>query len=341
MQRNRHPYNNYSIVAEMYESARVIRSFDMDRFATDTSFPSSAARVVITGEGSSMIFPGRHAMYQALSSGAPQTVFAEFASQARSFDFSGGDTRLFIASNSGRTAECVHLRRHVEQHAPDCPITGVAGAAESPLLADLASRYVLTCGSEQAVAATKSVIEQALFYDELLRIWNGNERIDRETLAAEFEQALDETIPREIADRVASAGTVYFAGRTDGVAAELALKTNEILRRKSDYLPGTYAVHGIEEVMHEHDVLIWVDPDPLWEAKFEQTIAQGTGAAIIAISPHETRFPTLRIPEGSRHGAYLRLAMGWNLLVEAGLRASIDLDTPQRSRKIGNEVTSS
>ena len=57
-------------------------------------------------------------------------------------------------------------------------------------------------------------------------------------------------------DAIARAGTIYFAGRNDGVAEELTLKTNEITRKKSDYLEGTYAVHGIEEVMNPDDVVI-------------------------------------------------------------------------------------
>ena len=56
-------------------------------------------------------------------------------------------------------------------------------------------------------------------------------------------------IDTEIIERACEAATIYFAGYNDGVAEELTLKTNEITRKKSDYLEGSYAVHGIEEVM--------------------------------------------------------------------------------------------
>jgi glucosamine--fructose-6-phosphate aminotransferase (isomerizing) len=49
--------------------------------------------------------------------------------------------------------------------------------------------------------------------------------------------------------------TIYFAGYNDGVAEELTLKTNEITRKKSDFLEGTYAVHGIEEEMDTNDIV--------------------------------------------------------------------------------------
>ena len=47
----------------------------------------------------------------------------------------------------------------------------------------------------------------------------------------------------------------YFSGRNNGVAEEITLKTNEITRKKSSYLEGTYAVHGIEEVLGKQDVI--------------------------------------------------------------------------------------
>ena len=63
-----------------------------------------------------------------------------------------------------------------------------------------------------------------------------------------------------ITEKIANAGTIYFAGRNDGVAEELTLKTNEITRKKSDFLEGTYAVHGIEEVMNSDDVVVLINP---------------------------------------------------------------------------------
>ncbi len=49
---------------------------------------------------------------------------------------------------------------------------------------------------------------------------------------------------------------IYFAGRNNGVAEELTLKTNEITHKKSDYLEGTFSVHGIEETMRPEEVVV-------------------------------------------------------------------------------------
>jgi glucosamine--fructose-6-phosphate aminotransferase (isomerizing) len=139
--------------------------------------------------------------------------------------------------------------------------------------------------------------------------------------------------------RIASAGTIYWAGRNDGVAEELTLKTNEITRKPADYLEGTYAVHGVEEVMNADDVVIWVDSYHESEQKFEDVLVKGVGLSVVTIASRDTRFPTIRIPDAGDLSPFIQMAAGWNLLVEIGLSLGIDLDKPLRARKVGNEFT--
>jgi glucosamine--fructose-6-phosphate aminotransferase (isomerizing) len=58
---------------------------------------------------------------------------------------------------------------------------------------------------------------------------------------------------------------------------------------------------------------------------------------IFAISHRDTRFPTIKIPELTAWQSVLELVTGWNVLVEIGLSLGIDLDKPERARKVGNE----
>lgn len=196
----------------------------------------------------------------------------------------------------------------------------------------------MTCGPEGAVAATKSVIEQALFYQSLLERAEGQTDLKRSlpALAEQFRQALTLTIDPAVVETVAKAGTIYFAGRNDGVAEELTLKTNEITRKKSDFLEGTYAVHGIEEVMSASDVVVWVDPYEDSEAKFEEALVKGVGLTVVAVADRQTRFPTIQIPRSQQPG-YVQMAAGWNLLIDVGLQLGINLDKCERARKVGNE----
>lgn len=131
--------------------------------------------------------------------------------------------------------------------------------------------------------------------------------------------------------------TIYFAGRNNGVAEELTLKTNEITHKKSDYLEGTYAVHGIEEIMKSEEVVVAIDPFPAEIEKFKTTLVNGVGMTVIAVAESETPFPTIRIPKVDGYQTVLQLLAGWNILVQAGVALGINLDKAERARKIGNE----
>jgi glucosamine--fructose-6-phosphate aminotransferase (isomerizing) len=134
------------------------------------------------------------------------------------------------------------------------------------------------------------------------------------------------------------APTIYFAGYNDGVAEELTLKTNEITRKKSDFLEGTYAAHGIEEVMDSRDIVFVIDPIEEEIQKFQDVLAKGVGLKIVAIADRDTPFTTIRVPNAGELKPYVFLCAGWNLLVEIGLAKGIDLDKPNRARKVGNEL---
>jgi glucosamine--fructose-6-phosphate aminotransferase (isomerizing) len=144
-------------------------------------------------------------------------------------------------------------------------------------------------------------------------------------------------IDKKIINAIASAGTIYFAGQNDGVAEELTLKTNEITRKKSDYLEGTYAVHGVEEVMNPDDVVILINPFKSELEKIKQTLADGVKMKVFAVCDEDTIFPTIKVPDIGELGNYVYLAAGWNILVETGVFLGINLDKPQRARKVGNE----
>ena len=158
-----------------------------------------------------------------------------------------------------------------------------------------------------------------------------------ENAAKQTEEALTLKIDPEITDIIRNASIIYFAGRNNGVAEELALKTNEITRKKSAYLEGTFAVHGIEEVMDKNEVLIWIEPFRAEQEKFNECLVKGVGMNIIAVSTKKTIFPTIIIPDGGQYAEYVQLAAGWNILVETGISLGINLDKPTRARKVGNE----
>ena len=200
-----------------------------------------------------------------------------------------------------------------------------------------------TCGKEEAVAATKSVVEQALFYRALLGPWEKDSPIvaNQQEASRKAREVLEAELDPELVRKIAAAPVIYFAGRNNGVAEELTLKTNEITHKKSDYLEGTYAVHGIEEIMRPEEVVLVVDPFPEEIEKFTTTLVDGVGMTVIAVAAEETSLPTVRIPQVEGYETILQLLAGWNVRVQVGVSLGINLDKAERARKIGNEFVGS
>jgi glutamine---fructose-6-phosphate transaminase (isomerizing) len=327
-------YNKFALVREMMQTPGIIRSFEPDGVSEFADKVRSRRGLFLTGEGSSRIFPAKRAIWAALKWDFSRPVTTEGSTQAEEYNLK--DLAVFAASNSGQTKEVIRLSLALRKlgHGAVFALTANPGTK----LEEIADgTHVLKCGKEDAVAATKSVVEQGLFYDALLRTLHGVKMEGLKSLAEATEKALTLQIETGITDVIRKASKIYFAGRNNGVAEELALKTNEITRKKSDYLEGTFAVHGIEEVMDKTEVLIWIEPFASEQEKFNECLVKGVGMNIIAVSTKKTMFPTIIIPDGGEYSEYVQLAAGWNILVDTGISLGIDLDKPERARKVGNE----
>ncbi|AQQ70829.1 glucosamine--fructose-6-phosphate aminotransferase [Limihaloglobus sulfuriphilus] len=331
-------YRNYALVNEMLETSGIIRDFRVSGMEKPVEQAKKLKKVLFTGEGSSRIFPSKNAMALALRRGGSIHMVTEGSYQAKEYKLD--DFVVFASSNSGQTKETISLIDQLA-NAGHQNLYAVTANYETPLEKLSNMSFVLNCGKEDAVAATKSVVEQALVYVKFVSEC-ADRKIDDELspLADAVAQALETDVPKEMVDAMISAPTVYFAGRNDGVAEELTLKTNEIVRKKSDFLEGTYLLHGIEEVMHKDDVIILIDPFKQELEQIRKTLGEGVGVKIFAISSQKTIFDGIQIPYTGPLASFVHLCAGWNLLVEAGLSLGIDLDHPVRARKVGNEYKS-
>jgi glucosamine--fructose-6-phosphate aminotransferase (isomerizing) len=334
MNLNEAKYNKFALVREMLETPGIVSKFDPEVTEKFVARVKGKKGLFLTGEGSSRIFPAKRAITASLRTNSSLPVITEGCTQAEEYDLSGH--AVFAASNSGQTKEVVRLTTGLKNKKHEA-VFGLTANPGTKLEEIANATHVLICGKEDAVAATKSVVEQGLFYDSLLRKVNGHKMEGLKDLATKTEQALTLKIDPAVTAIISKATIIYFAGRNTGVAEELALKTNEITRKKSAYLEGTFAVHGIEEVMDKTEVLIWVEPFPAEQEKFKECLVTGVGMNIIAISSVQTIFPTIIIPDGGDYAEYVQLAAGWNVLVETGIALGIDLDKPTRARKVGNE----
>jgi glucosamine--fructose-6-phosphate aminotransferase (isomerizing) len=328
-------YAKYALVQEMMDTVHVVRQFDPFQTKEVAQRIQSVGRLLFTGEGSSRIFPAKNAIRKALRQGLDLQIITDGSRQSAQYQL--GQFAVFCASNSGRTKEVVLLAKKLAAVGNQNRFALTAN--ENTLLEEACTQaFVLKCGWENAVAATKSVVEQALFYESILwHIQKQNMATECPKLSNQIEQALTLSIDSAIVKAAANAPTIYFTGYNDGVAEELTLKTNEITRRKSDFLEGTYAVHGIEEVMNSNDVVFVVDPIEEEIEKFQEVLVKGVGLKVIAIANRKTPFETILVPDAGEFSPYVYLCAGWNLLVEIGLSIGINLDKPERARKVGNE----
>jgi glucosamine--fructose-6-phosphate aminotransferase (isomerizing) len=327
-------YNKYALVREMMETPEIIRSFDPGAAAKFAEAVKSQKGLFLTGEGSSRIFPAKRAIYSSLKKDFTFPVITEGCTQAEEYNLN--DYAVFAASNSGQTKEVIRLATSLKKQ-KHTAVFGLTANRNTKLEEIANNTHVLKCGKENAVAATKSVVEQGLFYDSLLRKLRGEKMDGMKDLSEKTELALTTKIEVGITEIIRKASVIYFAGRNNGVAEELALKTNEITRKKSAFLEGTFAVHGIEEVMDKSEVLIWIEPFSAEQEKFNECLVKGVGMNIIAVSTKKTMFPTIIIPDAGQYAEYVQLAAGWNILVETGVSLGINLDKPTRARKVGNE----
>ncbi len=221
-------YCRYALSREMLETPSVISNFDPDSPQQFCDAIKNSKGLFLTGEGSSRIFPAKRAIYEGMKQKTPNVIMTDGATQALEYDLT--DYTVFAASNSGQTKEVVRLFSQLQAKGHK-KLFSVTANKDTKLEQLSGKTHVLKCGKEDAVAATKSVVEQALFYDALQHLLMGERLSSLKGAAVAFEKALTTVIDPAITARIASAPVIWFAGRNNGVAEELALKTNEITRK--------------------------------------------------------------------------------------------------------------
>ncbi len=318
---------NFALLDDMRAVPDIIRNFDPHCVAAWREHIQQTKKLFLTGEGSSRILPAHNLITRAMQQGTDWQIQTEGARQATDYNLT--DYTVIGGSNSGRTREVLAL--FTQLHNQNKLAYAVTATPDSLISTLAAATHLLQCGPEQAVAATKSVVEQTLVYQSLLA---GPEWAHQQLAADHCTTLLNDVIPSTMIDTVAKASCLYFTGRNDGVAQELALKASEITRKPSVYLEGTSLLHGIEEIMQSTDVVIIVEPFAADSDKINSVLHQGIGTTIIAIAHTDTAFPTIRIPQLAGFDVYFQLLAGWNLLVHAAWPTALISITPNAPVKL-------
>ena len=323
----------FMVIREMFEAADTIRNFSPDAVKPFAATAKEYDALFLTGEGSSRMFPAGHAGWLSMRHEGLPRVFSAGSTEALGYDLK--NCAVFAATNSGRTKEIIRLLKKLgsEGHRALFAVTNSIG---TPVIDAADNSYTLTCGMEAAIPATKSLIEQALFYHALLFEMAGVQLDGLMETGNAFEETLSLNIPIGLIIKTTRAPFIYFAGWGNGVAEELSLKAGELLRKKTRFLDGTMLLHGIEEVMDKGELIVLIDPFEEDEALIKERLEKNIGVDVIAVSERQTLFPTILIPEAPGFECYIQMAAAWNLIASAGIKLGIDIDNPARVKKVGN-----
>ena len=225
-------------------------------------------RIFLTGEGLRYL-PGQELYIRRLRYGLAVSVATDGSFQASEYDLSNW---VNCGSNSGQTKEIIALLKTLKDNGQVSRRRQLNAGTKIFDVTD--ETILLSCGKENAVAATKSVVEQALVYRAIFAdLTQCPYACDGKKAGEEMRQILEAEYDAEIVKKLADAPFLYFAGRNNGVGEELTLKTNEITRKKCDFLEGTYLLHGVEEVMREGETCVLIEPFESECAKIKELIA--------------------------------------------------------------------
>lgn len=324
---------------EMLESKNICLNFDFN-ICKNLAERIGTSRIIFTGMGSSLIFPGKQAKNRSLKLNIKNKVEAYFASDLFQYD-NFSNTFVFLCSNSGKTKEVILLLEHIKNHAGKC--VAITAASDSPLAQRADEKIILTCGFEKGVAATKSVVEQGLVYDSLIFHIAKNEgkdvnfpklKDDLDQAAQFIEQNINLNLGDELLNILSSSNHYFFVGLDNGTGEEITLKSYEITRKMGLFFPDTHIVHGVEESI-EGDCAIIFNPSQFenYLSDFEK-FSQKTGCKLIYMEDSNNANIKIKINDNFRN--YCLLSGGWGILRNVANKLKIDIDHPEKASKVGN-----
>ena len=325
---------------EMLETEKVCLDFDFG-ITEQLSHKIGTDRIIFTGMGSSLIFPGKQAKNRAMKLNPSNRIESCFASDLFQYtDFK--DTYVFLCSNSGKTKEVILLLDHVKSLGAKCV---AVTAVEDSILADRSDeKIILSCGFEQGVAATKSVVEQGLIYDSLIHHLSNNQgtKVNFSSLKEELTKTalairnnVNVTLDKDTLATLVVSNNYFMVGLDNGVAEEITLKSYEIARKMALFYPDTHIVHGVEEAIEGNCAVIF-RPSAFREYISDfQTFSDKTNCQLIGID-NQGSLLGVGVDINETFSNYCLLAAGWGLLRSVGNELQLDIDHPEKASKVGN-----
>jgi len=291
--------------------------------------------VLVAGMGSSYYLPAGRAQSIANKLGSHPDISFIFASEGYNINPKYWNT-LVLISNSGETREVTELAKKF----PREKIYAITSSKNSKLAKRAGKIYVLQSGKEKAVAATKSIIEQSIICENIVRLLAGEKILEKSDLgpvAKAMRANLKKKISHKLLVQISGARTVYFIGGYSGIGEEISLKFTELAKKKSKFVPGTQILHGLEEVIEKGDAvfLLFAERYKKYLDRFRMMKTK-TGCYLYFVGSHNSISDIeldLELAKGFK--PYCILAYFWNILTEFALLKGYSLDKGEKISKVG------
>lgn len=291
--------------------------------------------VLVAAMGSSYYLPSGRAQSIADQLSVMQHIRFIFASEGYNINPKHWNS-LILISNSGKTREIISLAKKFKKE----NIYAITSSGSSELASLARKTYVLQSGKEKAVAATKSIVEQSLVLEDLVKYLSQKGEISKVEMK-QVDQAMKKNLNLSIDSRlvlaIAGAQTVYFVGGSTGIGEEVALKFNELAKKKSKFIPGTQILHGSEEVIEKGDVvfLLFAEKYRDYADRFKQ-MKEKTGCFFVTVGQNwPISDVDARLELVSGYKPYCYLAYFWNILTKYALLRGYSLDKADKIAKVG------
>jgi len=243
---------------------------------------------------------------------------------------------VVLISNSGKTREILELAKKF----PHEKVFAITGSRTSDLGKVAGHIYELQTGKEKAVSATKSIIEQTLICEGIIRNFAGEKnftKIDLAPISRAMRENFKKKIPTSLLVNISGARTIYFVGGHGGIGEEIALKFVELAKKKAKFIPGTQILHGAEEVIERGDVifLLFAERYKNYFDRFK-SLKEKTHCHIYTIGK-DVSFAeiALEIELVSGFKPYCMLPYFWNMLTQFAKLKGFSLDKGEKIAKVG------
>jgi glucosamine--fructose-6-phosphate aminotransferase (isomerizing) len=298
----------YFMLKEIMEQAQVLSQIvhqDEKRFTKIALDILRARQVIITACGTSRYaaLVGRYLFSRVGKKFCDVVMASEFGYFADSVD---KNTIVIAVSQSGETADIIEGVKAAKD--TGAQVIAIVNRPNS-ILADLSHQIIyLNCGSEIAVAATKSFLSQlAIFYLLSFSMVNSfDEAVAKLTnLTREITKVLDwnknELI--KLSQKLKDKNDFYYIARgiNFAIASEGALKLKEISYIHAEGMPAGELKHGTLALIEPGTPVVVICPD---DYTFAETLsnaieAKSRGAYIIGVSDKESEIydSWIRLPE--------------------------------------------